>query len=98
MTRQKEIFASKYMNNSSSTIVQRLWNYRNVLRDDGISYGDYVEQLTDLLFLKMDRRYHLSYEPAFALPWRHTGVGEHPSRRPAPCAISLGERETPLHG
>ena len=36
-----------------STIVQRLWNYCNVLRDDGVSYGDYVEQLTYLLFLKM---------------------------------------------
>jgi type I restriction enzyme M protein len=39
---------------SSTTIVQRLWNYCNVLRDDGMSYGDYVEQLTYLLFLKMD--------------------------------------------
>jgi type I restriction enzyme M protein len=38
---------------TSSTIVQRLWNYCNVLRDDGVSYGDYVEQLTYLLFLKM---------------------------------------------
>ena len=37
----------------SSTIVQRVWNYCNVLRDEGISYGDYVEQLTYLLFLKM---------------------------------------------
>ncbi len=42
------------MNTSSTTIVQRLWNYCNVLRDDGMSYGDYVEQLTYLLFLKMD--------------------------------------------
>jgi type I restriction enzyme M protein len=41
------------MGNESSTIVQRLWNYCNVLRDDGVSYGDYVEQLTYLLFLKM---------------------------------------------
>ncbi len=41
------------MANESSTIVQRLWNYCNVLRDDGVSYGDYVEQLTYLLFLKM---------------------------------------------
>ena len=40
--------------NESATIVQRLWNYCNVLRDDGMSYGDYVEQLTYLLFLKMD--------------------------------------------
>jgi type I restriction enzyme M protein len=34
-------------------LVQRLWNYCNVLRDDGLSYGDYVEQITYLLFLKM---------------------------------------------
>ncbi|MEO0123199.1 MAG: class I SAM-dependent DNA methyltransferase [candidate division WOR-3 bacterium] len=41
------------MPNESASIVQRLWNYCNVLRDDGVSYGDYVEQLTYLLFLKM---------------------------------------------
>ena len=41
------------MANESSAIVQRMWNYCNVLRDDGVSYGDYVEQLTYLLFLKM---------------------------------------------
>jgi type I restriction enzyme M protein len=34
-------------------LVQRLWNYCNVLRDDGLSYQDYLEQLTFLLFLKM---------------------------------------------
>ena len=33
--------------------VQKLWNYCNTLRDDGLSYGDYVEPLTFLLFLKM---------------------------------------------
>ncbi|MBI4019158.1 MAG: SAM-dependent DNA methyltransferase [Candidatus Aenigmarchaeota archaeon] len=38
----------------SKQIVQKLWNYCNILRDDGLSYGDYVEQLTYLLFLKMD--------------------------------------------
>lgn len=41
------------MNNHSQQIVQKLWNHCNVLRDDGLSYGDYVEQLTYLLFLKM---------------------------------------------
>jgi type I restriction enzyme M protein len=41
------------MPNASSNIVQKLWNYCNILRDDGLSYGDYVEQLTYLLFLKM---------------------------------------------
>jgi type I restriction enzyme M protein len=41
------------MSNKSSSLVQKVWNYCNVLRDDGVSYGDYVEQLTYLLFLKM---------------------------------------------
>jgi len=41
------------MANQSSAIVQKVWNYCTVLRDDGVSYGDYVEQLTYLLFLKM---------------------------------------------
>src|SRR3989475_5910847 len=35
------------------TLVAKLWNYCNVLRDDGLSYQDYIEQLTYLLFLKM---------------------------------------------
>src|SRR5258708_13442332 len=41
------------MSNNTQYIVQKLWNYCNLLRDDGMSYGDYVEQLTYLLFLKM---------------------------------------------
>ena len=38
---------------SPSALVQKLWNYCNILRDDGLPYSDYVEQLTYLLFLKM---------------------------------------------
>src|SRR5689334_11321926 len=38
---------------TNNQLVAKLWNYCNVLRDDGLSYGDYVEQLTYLLFLKM---------------------------------------------
>ncbi|MEM1971201.1 MAG: class I SAM-dependent DNA methyltransferase [Candidatus Nitrosocaldaceae archaeon] len=41
------------MSNEAATIVQKVWNFCNVLRDDGVSYGDYIEQLTYLLFLKM---------------------------------------------
>jgi type I restriction enzyme M protein len=41
------------MSNHSKQIVDKLWNYCSVLRDDGLSYQDYLEQLTYLLFLKM---------------------------------------------
>jgi type I restriction enzyme M protein len=49
------------MAEQSHQLVQKLWNYCNILRDDGLSYGDYAsallstgsEQLTFLLFLKM---------------------------------------------
>jgi type I restriction enzyme M protein len=37
----------------AQSLVRKLWQYCNVLRDDGLSYPDYVEQLTYLLFLKM---------------------------------------------
>src|SRR5687768_18379372 len=45
--------AAAVSGSNSRAIVQRLWNYCNILRDDGLSYGDYLEQLTYLLFLKM---------------------------------------------
>ena len=34
-------------------LVDKLWNFCNLLRDDGVSTIDYTEQLTFLLFLKM---------------------------------------------
>ncbi len=34
-------------------VVAKLWGFCNTLRHDGISYGDYIEQLTYLLFLKL---------------------------------------------
>lgn len=42
---------------TASSIVSKVWNYCNILRDDGVSYGDYLEQLTYLLFLKMAYEY-----------------------------------------
>ncbi len=38
---------------SASEIVNKVWNYAHVLRDDGVGYGDYLEQITYLIFLKM---------------------------------------------
>jgi type I restriction enzyme M protein len=44
------------MNTTTHTLVRKLWNYCSVLRDDGMSYGHYVEQMTYLLFLKLIAR------------------------------------------
>jgi len=44
---------TKPISEHSRQLVSKLWNFCNLLRDDGLSYGDYVEQLTYLLFLKM---------------------------------------------
>lgn len=52
------------MTDQSERIVKKLWSYCQVLRDDGLSYQDYLEQLTFLLFLKMaDERARLTGEP-----------------------------------
>src|SRR5665647_2644683 len=52
-----------------SSLVAKVWNYAHVLRDQGISYGDYVEQITYLLFLKMDEeRSALLGEPSIIPP------------------------------
>lgn len=40
-----------------TTIVSKVWGMCNPLRDDGVSYGDYLEQLTYLIFLKMSDEY-----------------------------------------
>ena len=66
---------------TSSAIVQKLWNYCNVLRDDGMSYGDYpsakfrtgVKQLTYLLFLKMaDERTKTPYNQSSPIPDKYS--------------------------
>ncbi|MBF4448369.1 SAM-dependent DNA methyltransferase, partial [Vibrio anguillarum] len=44
---------------NAPALVQKVWNYCHTLRDDGVGYGDYLEQLTFLLFLKMAHEYSL---------------------------------------
>jgi type I restriction enzyme M protein len=43
--------------NATSSIVSKVWSFCNTLRDDGVGYGDYLEQLTYLIFLKMADEY-----------------------------------------
>ena len=53
------------MTTEPTALVGKVWNYAHVLRDEGISYGEYVEQITCLLFLKMDEeRTELLGEPS----------------------------------
>jgi type I restriction enzyme M protein len=56
------------INYQASALVQRVWNYAHVLKDDGLAFMDYTEQITYLLFLKM------------AWEQRQAGAGEIPSR------------------
>lgn len=44
-------------NINASSIVSKVWAFCQTLRDDGVGYGDYLEQLTYLLFLKMADEY-----------------------------------------
>lgn len=54
----------------SSTIISKVWGMCAPLRDDGVSYGDYLEQLTYLIFLKMSDEYS---KPPYE---RKTGIPE----------------------
>ncbi len=45
------------MDANTNSIISKVWSFCNTLRDDGVSYGDYLEQLTYLLFLKMADEY-----------------------------------------
>ena len=42
---------------NTSSIISRVWSFCTILKDDGVSYGDYLEQLTYLIFLKMADEY-----------------------------------------
>ena len=54
----------------TSSIISKVWGLCNPLRDDGVSYGDYLEQLTYLIFLKMSDEYS---RPPYR---RNTGIPE----------------------
>src|ERR1700694_1542623 len=54
---------------STNTLVAKIWSFCDTLRDDGVSYGDYLEQITYLLFLKMADEYDdPQYKKNFKIP------------------------------
>ena len=42
---------------TTDSIISKVWSFCHTLRDDGVGYGDYLEQLTYLIFLKMADEY-----------------------------------------
>jgi hypothetical protein len=57
-------------------VVQKLWGFCHTLRHDGIDYGDYIEQITYLLFLKMadERRIDIPRDCDWPTLRDHTGT------------------------
>ena len=61
------------MTEQTSSIISKVWGMCNPLRDDGVSYGDYLEQLTYLIFLKMSYEYSKPpYNRASGIPAGYT--------------------------
>lgn len=53
---------------NEQSLVAKVWNYAHVLRDDGVSYGDYLGQISFLLFLKMDEERSTALGERSAIP------------------------------
>ncbi len=84
---------------NEQALVGKVWNYAHVLRDDGVSFGDYLGQISFLLFLKMDdERTQFLGEPS-ALPdecrWQalRTLSGEALERRYKKTLADLSRRD-----
>lgn len=55
---------------STNNIAQKIWSYCDTLRDDGLGYNDYLEQLTYLLFLKMADENKTKYNLPEVCDWK----------------------------
>ena len=58
---------------NTAPIISKVWSFCTTLRDDGVGYGDYLEQLTYLIFLKMADEYAKApYNRNVGVPGRGT--------------------------
>ena len=84
------------MNNN--TIVQKLWSLCDILRDDGITYQQYVTELTLLLFLKMAQETATEHRLPKGNRWADlkglTGLNQHNQYRQ--MLVNLGRAPDPL--
>ena len=71
-----------------SDVVQKLWGFCHTLRHDGIDYGDYIEQITYLLFLKM------ADERGVELP-KGMRLGQPDREEPAPTSPTTNRGSAP---
>ena len=55
---------------TTNTLVAKIWSFCDTLRDDGLGYGDYLEQLTYLLFLKMADENNEQYNLPAGYDWK----------------------------
>ncbi len=56
---------------NEQTLISKVWNYAHVLRDEGIGYGDYVGQISFLLFLKMDEERSTNLDEPSLIPAKY---------------------------
>lgn len=83
---------------STHNIVQKLWNLCNILKDDGITYHQYVTELTLLLFLKMAKETETEFRMPPGCRWadleKLNGIQQHNHYRK--MLVQLGEAKDPL--
>ncbi|MFZ4778957.1 MAG: type I restriction-modification system subunit M N-terminal domain-containing protein, partial [Terrimicrobiaceae bacterium] len=73
---------------STDSIISKVWGFCTTLRDDGVGYGDYLEQLTYLIFLKMAEEYR---RPPYS---RNVGI---PAKYAWPTLKNLKGAELEVH-
>ena len=61
---------------TTSSLVQKIWTFCDTLRDDGLGYNDYLEQLTYLIFLKMADENKAKYNLPEICSWKNLTINK----------------------